>query len=86
MSLHALSNLQTLHCFSACESLPLIEKKHHDMCQRELNCVPVTAGRQSDRSQVAYSKTGTQAFASFSILSALGTIAFSFGDVSPYFP
>lgn len=40
------------------------------------------AGKHLDRSTVAYDKVGTRAFQSFSILSAMGTIAFSFGDVS----
>lgn len=40
-----------------------------------------TAGKNSDRSTVSYDLVGTEAYKSFSILAALGTIAFSFGDV-----
>ena len=38
-------------------------------------------GKTTDRSTVSYDLVGTNAFQSFSILAALGTIAFSFGDV-----
>lgn len=39
------------------------------------------AGKISDRSQVSYSLSGSPALQAFSVMSALGIIAFSFGDV-----
>ena len=47
----------------------------------QLLCV-LRAGQLEDRSQVSYSLVGSPALKAFSICSALGTIAFSFGDVS----
>jgi len=40
----------------------------------------ITNGRDEDRSQVSYSLAGDKTFQVFAVLSALGTIAFSFGD------
>lgn len=40
----------------------------------------VHAGKEMDRSNVSYGLTGSTALQSFGVLSALGTVAFSFGD------